>query len=74
MWSLGTLCYELIFGIPPFYSKVKKLMMEQILYDELIFPKSPVISCYCKDFISRCLKKNPHKRLHSDRGLDHIWL
>lgn len=37
-WSLGTLVYEMLVGLPPFYSQNVNLMYEKILKGELKFP------------------------------------
>ena len=41
-WSLGTLIYEMLTGLPPFYSQNINIMYQKILHGELRFP--PYIS------------------------------
>ena len=38
-WSLGALLYEMVTGLPPFYSKNRELMFERILHEDLTFPR-----------------------------------
>ena len=37
-WSLGALLYEMITGLPPFYSRNRETMFEKIMKAELSFP------------------------------------
>jgi serine/threonine protein kinase len=37
-WCLGSVLYEMLVGLPPFYSKNTKEMYERILNDKLRFP------------------------------------
>lgn len=37
-WSLGALLYEMITGLPPFYSRNRETMFEKIMTAELNFP------------------------------------
>ena len=37
-WSLGALLYEMITGLPPFYSRNRETMFEKIMSAELNFP------------------------------------
>lgn len=37
-WSLGTLIYEMLTGLPPFYSQNINIMYQKILNGELRFP------------------------------------
>ena len=38
-WSLGALLYEMITGLPPFYSRNRETMFEKIMKAELSFPE-----------------------------------
>lgn len=62
-WSLGILIYEMIFGIPCFYSQNIKKMYKNILTKRPKFPSYAPISEECKDFLKKLLKKNPVNRL-----------
>lgn len=39
-WSLGALLYEMIAGLPPFYSRNREMMFEKIMKAELTFPST----------------------------------
>jgi RAC serine/threonine-protein kinase len=61
-WSLGTLLYEMMNGLPPFYvNDNEELMYEKILYAPLPIPDT--FSADAKDFISKLLERDPLKRL-----------
>ena len=62
-WSLGIIIFEMIYGIPPFYTDDNKNMNEFIKNNELIFPKNPTISESLKDLIIKLLNKNNEERL-----------
>lgn len=53
-WSLGALLYEMIIGLPPFYSRNRETMFEKIMKADLTFPHTisevsslPSLSIYC---------------------------
>mmetsp|Transcript_7435 Transcript_7435/g.11093 ORF Transcript_7435/g.11093 Transcript_7435/m.11093 type:complete len:636 (-) Transcript_7435:401-2308(-) len=62
-WSLGALLYEMMAGLPPFYSKSRQTMFEKIMTANLSFP--PQISLVAKDLLSRLLVRDPKDRLGS---------
>ena len=62
-WSLGALLYEMITGLPPFYSRNRETMFEKIMKAELSFP--PFMSDNAKDLLSRLLIRDPKERLGS---------
>ena len=62
-WALGTLMYELLTGLPPFYNENIELMYRQIMSAELTFP--PHISPEGQDLLAGLLNRDPRQRLGS---------
>lgn len=60
-WSLGTLLYEMIIGLPPFYDRNRPAMYRKILEAPLEPP--PTMSKEAADICARMLERNPTKRL-----------
>ncbi|KYQ91552.1 protein serine/threonine kinase [Tieghemostelium lacteum] len=60
-WSFGTLVYEMLTGIPPFYSQDVRVMYNKIMNDKLLF--TTPLPTEAKDFISALLERDPEKRL-----------
>ena len=75
-WSLGTLAYEMLTGLPPYYSQNINEMYEKILYDPLTFPA--FLSEECKSFLEGLLTRDPEKRLGTngdgEEVRNHPWL
>jgi serum/glucocorticoid-regulated kinase 2 len=71
-WSYGTLIYEMLFGIPPFFSQNVEKMYEFITKSELKFPKKFEVSDDVKDFLSKLLIKNPKERFGAHGGFEEI--
>jgi len=71
-WSYGSLLYEMLTGLPPFFHDDVQEMYRRILMDKLTFPS--FISPIAQDYIARLLAKNPADRL-SDPNLmkRHKW-
>lgn len=63
-WSLGTLIYEMLTGLPPYYSQNINIMYQKILNGELRFPDS--VSNDARDLIEGFLIRDPAKRLGGD--------
>eukprot|EP01138_Halocafeteria_seosinensis_P008075 gb/GECG01008251.1/.p1 GENE.gb/GECG01008251.1/~~gb/GECG01008251.1/.p1 ORF type:complete len:469 (+),score=79.09 gb/GECG01008251.1/:1-1407(+) len=60
-WSLGTLLYEMISGLPPFYDKNRQVMYRKILEGKLNPPS--FMSEDAVDICSKMLARDPTKRL-----------
>lgn len=71
-YSLGALLYELVTGLPPFYSKNPAELHESILIEELRFPSNSELSFELKDFLIRLLNKDQKMRLGSYAGIKEI--
>jgi serine/threonine protein kinase len=65
-WSLGTLIYEMLTGLPPFYSQNINIMYQKILNGELRFPS--YVSADAQSLLEGLLTREPEKRLGS--GVD----
>jgi len=62
-WSLGTLMYEMLTGLPPFYSQNINIMYQKILSGELRFPS--YVSAEAQSILEGLLTRDPEKRLGS---------
>ena len=62
-WTLGVLLYEMLVGLPPFYSEDVNEMYRKILQEPLSFP--PTISVEARDLLMRLLRRNASQRLGS---------
>jgi len=71
-WSVGTLIYEMLTGLPPFYTEDEENMYHKIMTAELRMPAtfSPDVS----DIISKFLKRDPKQRLQDPAQIKaHPW-
>ena len=71
-WSYGILLYEMLYGIPPFYSKNTEKMFELITTAEIKYPKKIQVSENAKDLISKLLIKDQELRLGTEGGFETI--
>ncbi|CAD8148565.1 unnamed protein product [Paramecium pentaurelia] len=76
-YCLGALLYELVSGLPPFYSNNTQEIYNAILTENVQFPDYVQISDQLKDLIIRLLQKDPDQRLGQNGGiveiLTHVW-
>ena len=71
-WSYGTLIYEMLFGIPPFFCDNVEKMFELITKSELRFPKKFKTSEEAKDLLGKLLTKNQKERFGINGGFEEI--
>eukprot|EP01065_Artemidia_motanka_P007939 TRINITY_DN13973_c0_g1_i1.p1 TRINITY_DN13973_c0_g1~~TRINITY_DN13973_c0_g1_i1.p1 ORF type:complete len:439 (+),score=125.15 TRINITY_DN13973_c0_g1_i1:170-1486(+) len=62
-WSFGTLLYEMIVGIPPFYSTDVREMYDMILHSDLFIPE--FVTPHTTDLLIKLLARDPRHRLGS---------
>lgn len=76
-WALGTLVYELLYGMPPFFNSDCQKMYHNIVNNPVKFKSTPV-SDEAKSFISALLQKDPALRLGTQADslevMSHPWL
>lgn len=67
-WALGTLLFEMLTGLPPFYDTNVQRMYHKILHDPLRFPKSEgrQMSEEAKDMLKGLLERKISSRLGSN--------
>lgn len=70
-WALGTLLYEMLCGLPPFYDTNVQKMYSKILTAPLRFPRPEAnrnVSQAVKDLLKRMLERDVATRLGSTTG------
>ena len=60
-WSYGSLVYEMLTGLPPFYSQDVQEMYRKIVSEPLTFPD--IVSAPAKEFLSDLLIRDVKERL-----------
>jgi serine/threonine protein kinase len=66
-WALGTIIYELMDGLPPFFDTNKEQMYIKIVSGKLVFPTG--IGRHAKDLIGRLLNRSPTHRLTDSEAI-----
>ena len=73
-WSLGCLVYEMLVGLPPFYTDMKGEMFRRILQEDPYVPQE--VSPLAQHFIRSLLLKDPVRRLGAQGAAEvknHPW-
>lgn len=75
VWSIGIFTFVMLSGQPPFRGKTNNEIFNAILNNELSFPSKyfNAISDEGKDFIRKCLVKDPNLRMSSKEAITHKW-
>ncbi|KAK9103514.1 hypothetical protein Sjap_020768 [Stephania japonica] len=73
-WTLGVLCYEFLYGAPPFEAENQSDTFKRIMKVDLGFPSTPQVSAEAKDLISKLLVKDSSKRLSLQKIIEHPWI
>ncbi|XP_056322577.1 v-akt murine thymoma viral oncogene homolog 2, like isoform X2 [Danio aesculapii] len=60
-WGLGVVMYEMMCGRLPFYSQDHERLFEQIVMEEIRFPRS--LSAHARALLTGLLRKEPKQRL-----------
>lgn len=71
-WYLvGTLLFEMVTGVPPFYSDDQKELFHNIKTERLVLPD--FLSPELKDLLAQLLEKDPQKRIDQTGIQRHSW-
>lgn len=70
-WTFGAVIFEMVSGLPPFYSKDKKTSFEKIVYSKLEFPN--YFSKELQSLLNGLFIKDPAKRLGANHIKSHPW-
>ncbi|KAL0077575.1 kinase-like protein [Phycomyces blakesleeanus] len=78
-WSLGVVCFELLFGKRPFRGKTNEALQNAIMYDPLRFPENHSISSHAIEFLKALMTRDPNSRLgYNEQGFArfkaHPWM
>ena len=70
-WSFGSIIFEMLSGVPPFYEQDREKLFKSIKYDDPDYPQE--LSPNCVDLLQGLLKKEVGDRLGcQDNGVDDI--
>ncbi|KEH35364.1 Serine/Threonine-kinase aurora-like protein [Medicago truncatula] len=73
-WTLGILCYEFLYGVPPFEAESQDDTFRRIVKIDLSFPRTPLVSKKAKNLINGLLVKDSSKRLSLQEIMEHPWI
>ncbi|KAF9516583.1 hypothetical protein BS47DRAFT_1340705 [Hydnum rufescens UP504] len=72
-WSFGTMLYEMLSGITPFWANNHSDMYVRVLQDELQFPEDKAMDQDTKSLIRGLLQRNPALRMREPRVKRHPY-
>jgi serine/threonine protein kinase len=62
-WGLGMILYEMMTGLPPWYTTDRSKLFRRLRSAPLVFPKEVQFSQHCKTCIAGLLEREPRMRL-----------
>jgi serum/glucocorticoid-regulated kinase 2 len=69
-WTLGSIIYEMLMGVPPFYTNNRQELFEKIKEQQPRYSSS--LNPVTRDILEKLLEKDPKKRLGSIRDADEV--
>lgn len=69
-YTLGAILFEMLTGLPPYYTNNKSEMAKRILESELNYPSN--LNSDVIDLMKGLLERNPFKRLGAGTGIEEI--
>ena len=74
LWSLGTISYELLFGVPPFFARTVEELFSKIMDGKYNMPQNTKVSLESITFLNGLLQFNPDLRIGWDEIRVHPFL
>eukprot|EP01083_Nonionella_stella_P065416 171382_1 len=81
VWAMGVIAYVMVTGQAPFYGNTNLEIYESICVKGVEFPFTDVryqtalhLGDHFKDFIRKCLIKDPFKRISIEEAIRHPWV
>ncbi|CAO1621205.1 unnamed protein product [Jaminaea pallidilutea] len=72
-WSFGTMLFEMLTGVTPFWADSHADMYVRVLHDELVFPDDRVLDQDTKSILRGLLQRNPTLRMKEPRIKRHPY-
>lgn len=69
-WTLGSIIYEMLTGVPPFYTNNRKELFEKIKHSQPRFPSN--LNPLTRNILEGLLQKDPAKRLGATNDADEV--
>jgi calcium-dependent protein kinase len=75
IWSVGALSFIMLSGDPPYNGNSNNEIFNKIMNCDLVFHKEKWknISKEAKDFVRKCMIKNPEGRFSAIKAIEHPW-
>lgn len=75
IWALGLTLLEAVTGAYPYDASAGVMqLMVQVMQEDCPLPPAGAVSRECRDFLARCLAREPAARASADQLLAHPWV